>query len=108
VDEKVREITWVTKHPTPELKYTPNGKLYYRFGAKVHGNYHSVTYWPTTEEEGAYLAETLVEGAMVAIVGKASERTFTGNDGTQKTGFDVKAYHVGVMYGAPYEERSAS
>lgn len=101
MSEKVREITWVAKDA--ELRYTPNGRPVLEFRAKIDGTYRGITYWPLDEEEGAYLASVLKKDAMVAIVGAASERKWTGADGTEKTSLEVKAYHVGPMYGKPYE-----
>lgn len=101
MSERVREITWVAQDA--KLRFTSGGKQVLEFRAKVNGEYRTVVYWPETEDEGGYLADTLKKDQLVGVVGKTHQREWTGQDGEERVSLEVKAYHVGPMYGQPYK-----
>lgn len=94
---KVQLIGNLTKDP--ELRYTPNGKAVCSFGIatnrywitetgekKEEADFHNIVAWGKLAE---LCSQFLVKGRKTYVEGRLSTRSWTGQDGVQKSRTDI-------------------
>lgn len=94
---KVQLIGNLTRDP--ELRYTPNGKAVCSFGIATNrywttesgekreeADFHNIVAWGKLAE---LCSQFLVKGRKVYVEGRLSTRSWTGQDGTQKSRTEV-------------------
>src|SRR5438034_4090088 len=90
----------------PELRYTPNGAAVVKFRVAVNRrykdqagewkdgdtSYFTVNAWRSHDEN---VAESLVRGANVIVVGRLQQRSWETQDGEKRTVIEIEADEVG-------------
>lgn len=84
----------------PELKHTDDGKPFARFslatdrpvrGGETETDWHDVVCW---EKQAEFASAYLSKGRLVFVAGRLTYRTWTGKDGQQRRGVEVRASEV--------------
>lgn len=88
----------------PQMRYTPSGTAVTDFRLAVNnpsrgqdGEWQDNTEWFTVtawDRLAERVNENLAKGRRVFVDGRFSTRTFTGNDGQQRTSLEVRAFRV--------------
>jgi single-strand DNA-binding protein len=111
----------------PQMRYTPSGTAVTDFRLAVNnpsrgqdGEWQDNTEWFTVtawERQAESVNQFLVKGRRVFVEGRLSTRTYTANDGQQRTSLEVRANRVifldrpegqGDDFAAPGQARGAA
>ena len=84
----------------PELRYTPAGHavssfrmaINFKLGDKEETTWLKINCWRTLAEN---VAESLVKGARVIVIGRLQERSWETEDGSKRSVLEVQADAVG-------------
>lgn len=82
----------------PELRYLPSGQAIARFslatdrparaGTQPETDWHEIVCW---EGQAEFAGQYLVKGRLVLVVGALLYRSWTGKDGQQRKGAEIRA-----------------
>lgn len=88
----------------PQMRYTPSGTAVTDFRLAVNnpsrgqdGEWQDNTEWFTVtawDRQAESVNQYLAKGRRVFVDGRLSTRTFTGNDGQQRTSLEIRAFRV--------------
>lgn len=102
-DTTVTVVGNVTRDP--EVRFTPNGKTVVTFGVAVNKRVKEGNEWVDGEPEfydvkawdtlGENLAESIVQGNRVLVVGRLDFRSWEADDGSKRSKIELVADHAG-------------
>jgi single-strand DNA-binding protein len=93
----------------PELKYTESGTAVTNLSVAVDGRGENETHWITVvvwDQQAENVVQYLGAGERVGISGRLQQRSWTTQDGENRSKLEVVAYHVDFLGGGQRQEQS--
>ena len=99
----------------PEVRHIPNGQAVAKFslatdrparaGTQAETDWHEIVCW---EGQAEFAAQYLSKGRLVLVVGALQYRSWTGRDGQQRRGAEIRAIRLVPLDSRPDGELAAA